>query len=149
MAVHDDRQVAPLARYLQVRHVPYPHLVERDRLGDVRPEGHAGIEGTLCDLGLPVQASTAPLQASQAHQLGDTPLAHANAGEAQLLGHPRTAVEAAAARVHVSYLREQLCILLCALAGLTALPGVEARAGDLEVGAHHLEGVGLPVCRDE
>jgi hypothetical protein len=51
--------------------------------------------------------------------------------------------------MHITHLLKQPPVLLRSLAGLTTLPGVEARARDLEVRAYHLDGPGLPVCRDE
>jgi hypothetical protein len=49
--------------------------------------------------------------------------------------------------MHITHLLKQPPVLLRSLAGLTTLPGVEARARDLEVRAYHLDGPGLPVCR--
>ena len=123
MPVHHGGHVAPLAGHLQVRHVSYPHLVGRVRLGRVWPVGHAGEEGTLHHLGVPVQPGTAALQAGQAHQSGNAAPAHGHPIQAKLAGHPRAAIEAAAALVDLAHLLEQLRVLPRSLAGL---PGCQA-----------------------
>lgn len=107
--------------------------------------GHAGEEGALGHLGAPIQPRAAPLQAGQAHQARHPAATHGEAVPAQLTGHARAAVVAAAALVHRAHLLDELLILHGPLTELAVLPGVEAAACQAEQRAHHLDRVSLPV----
>ncbi len=149
MPIHHRGHVPPFAGDRQVCHVPDPHLVEGLRLCGVRLVRHAGEEGPLQHLGVAIKPCAAALQAGQAHQPGHAPASHGDAIEAQLPGHPRAAVEASATLVCFSHLLQERGVFTRSQTRLALLPCVETSACDAVQRAHHLDGPGLPVCRNE
>lgn len=149
MSIHHRRHVAPLARHFEVRHVTDPGLVCIAQRHVSQRIGHAGEELALPHLGTPVQPGAAPLQARLAHQTRHPTAPHLNALLLELLRNARAAVVASALLVNQAHLLNELLVAGSSDAALTPAPGVVACAGDLVQLAHHLDRVGLPVCRDE
>jgi hypothetical protein len=100
-------------------------------------------------LGTCVLAGAFTSEVSTSHEAGHTAPTDALALLDKRVANARTAIAVQAIRVDLNDALGQAIILQLAQAGLAGPPRIEARAGDLEVLAHHRERPGLPVCFDE
>src|SRR5713226_6198054 len=96
-----------------------------------------------------VPPSTAALQSRATHQAGHPTLTDGNPFAPQLTRDPRAAVVAPALLMNLAYPFGEPCVLARARTGLATLPGVETAAANTVESAHHLDRVGVPVCRNE
>ena len=83
------------------------------------------------------------------HEASNTTLTNALALLDKDVTHARAAVGVQALRMDLHDALGEALIFKQAWPGLARAPGIEARARDVEVVAHHRDRPGLPVCFDE
>lgn len=147
--VHHDGQVAPLTADLQVSDIAHPDLVRAHEFEMSLAVRNAPEEAPVASLGAPMLAGRFTSDVGGSHEARNAALTDALALFDERVANTRAAIAVQAPGVDLDDALGQALVLDLACTGRAGCPGVEARAGDFEVTAHHRDRPGLPVCFNE